>query len=1078
MRRALVSFFLLAATAAAAAPASAAPAWRLDVLSNTTAAPGGVHTYSVQITNVGDATMNLATTPVTFSGSYPPGMTALTGPPFVDAARWDCSGLVVGAQTFGCQLASGTIAPWGSRAFAVEATVAGGAAGVLTSSFAVAGGAPGIAPATRADPTRIDAVEPAFGVDAFDGEVVDAAGVPFTQAGGHPPAASVSIDFNTITDPATLKGRLWPVEPVRNVLADLPPGLVGDPTAAATCTAAELANTASGLLAEALCPPDAQVGTALVRLHGIGNKTVWGPLPVFNMVPPPDVPARFGFNVAGTVVLLDGELRSDGDYGLSVRVRNIPQGLAIAGTTLTFWGVPSDASHDRERACAGKRAPWENGPACTSGAPRRAFLRNPTACTPPGVGLPVTVRLDSWARPGTFEQATFVSHRPPGYPLAPSEWGPEVGPEGCAAVPFSPALSVEPGSAAAGAPSGFAFEVSLPQSDLPESVGQSDLRRAVVRLPVGVRVNPSAADGLQGCSVEQIGLDSLAPPSCPDGSRVGSLTIETPLLDSELTGSVYLASPRVNPFSSLLAVYLVARGPGLIVKLAGRVESDLLSGRVTAVFDELPQLPFSRVRIAFDGGPRAPLTNPPVCGAYAVEAELTGWSGAVVAVSASFAMASDAAGAPCPPDAAGGPGVGPRPFAPGFTAGVENPLAGGSSPFHVRLTRTDADEELAGLSMRLPRGLLGRLADVVLCGEGDAAAGTCPDGSRVGSVAAGAGAGPLPFWIRDGRVFITGPYRGAPFGLSIAVPAVAGPFDLGVVVVRAALFVGRRTAAVRVDADPLPTILEGIPLQLRDVRVAVDRPGFMVQPTGCAEKRVRGVLRAVSGRVVGASAPFAVAECSRLPFRPRLRLTIGARGRTRAGVSTPLTAVLTQRPGEAGIRRVSVTLPRIVNARLGVVEDACMPAEFEATRDPSAGPCALARIGTAVAVTPLLRDPLRGGVYLVKRSDRPTGLPNIVVALRGQVDFDLVGRVAIPEGVRLRAIFGAVPDVPISRFALRLHAGRQGVVGTAGRLCGAQGSRASAAVTIAGQSGEPASHRRTELAVRGCPARRLRALGG
>ena len=814
MRRALAGALL--ALAVAASPALAAPAWRLDVLSDTTAAPGGVHTYTVQVTNVGDATMNLATSPVTLSGSYPAGLTVLTGATVPPSAgtRWDCGALVVGAQSFRCQLASGTIAPWGSRVVTVDASVGAGATGELTGSFAVAGGGPGVAPATRADPTRVTTVEPAFGVDAFDGEVVDAAGAPFTQAGGHPPEASVSIDFNTTSDPAPLKGRLWPVEPVRDVLADLPPGLVGDPTAAATCTAAQLANTEAGLLAKALCPPDAQVGTALVRLQGIANKTVWGPLPIFNMVPPPDVPARFGFNVAGTVVVLDGELRSATDYGLSVRVRNIPQGLAIAGATLTFWGEPSDEAHDRERACTGERAPWEGGPACESGAVPRAFLRVPTSCTPAGVGLPVAVQVDSWARPGAFEQATFVSHRPPGYPAAPVDWGPEIGPEGCAAVPFSPGMSVAPGSLAAGAPSGFAFEVTLPQRDDPSAVGQSDLRRAVVRLPVGVRVNPSAADGLQGCSAAEIGLDSLAPVRCPDGSRVGSLTIATPLLDEPLAGSVYLASPRVNPLSSLLAVYLVARGPGLVVKLAGRVEADLLTGRLTAVLDELPQLPFSSVRLAFDGGPRAPLVNPPVCGAYEVETELTGWSGAGAVVRSPFAMAFDAAGAPCPVDASGvGAAAGPRarPFAPGFAAGVENPLAGGSSPFHVRLTRTDADEELAGLSLRLPRGLLGRVADVVLCGEGDAAGGTCPEGSLVGRVAAGAGAGPLPFWIRDGRVYLTGPHRGAPFGLSIVVPAVAGPFDLGLVVVRAALRVHRRTAAVSVDADPLPTILRGHP---------------------------------------------------------------------------------------------------------------------------------------------------------------------------------------------------------------------------------------------------------------------------
>jgi hypothetical protein len=350
------------------------------------------------------------------------------------------------------------------------------------------------------------------------------------------------------------------------------------------------------------------------------------------------------------------------------------------------------------------------------------------------------------------------------------------------------------------------FELTLPQSDRPEPIGQADVRRAVVRLPEGVRVNPAAADGLAGCSPSEVGLRSLAEPTCPDGSRVGTVSIVTPLLEAPLEGSIYLAAPRVNPFGSLLAVYVVARGPGLIVKLAGRVESHPLSGQLTAVFDELPQLPFSAVRFVFDGGPRAVLVNPSVCGRYEADGELVAWSGAVRAVSSAF-------------DVTGGCfGVGARPFSPGFVAGVESPVAGGSSPFHLRVTRADADEELRRVTLRLPRGLLGRLADVVLCGDADAAAGTCPESSLIGRVVAGVGAGPLPFWVSGGRVYVTGPYGGAPFGLSVVVPAVAGPFDLGLVVVRAAVFVDRRSAALRAVTDPLPRVLEGIPLQLRDVR--------------------------------------------------------------------------------------------------------------------------------------------------------------------------------------------------------------------------------------------------------------------
>lgn len=1048
MRRALL--LSLALLGACASTASAAPAWRLDVQSNTTVAPGGTLTYVVQIANVGDAAADLAGHPLTFTATFPSGVTALGGLTAAGSdptAGWDCSSLVVGAQSLTCEnhTSQPALEAAGFMTLTLEVAVAGDAAGIVTSAFALSGGDASAPSASTVEPTTVTSAPPAFGADAFDGTVLDAAGAPYRQAGGHPFAATVSLDFTTRTNPAPLKGRLWPVEPVKDVLVDLPPGLVGDPTAAQTCTADELA--AGGLLARAECPPSAQVGTALVRLNGLNARSVWGPLPVFNMVPPPDVPARFGFNVSGTVVTLDGALRSDGDYGLSVNVRDVPQGLAIAGTTLTFWGVPADPVHDGERACPGEVAPWQGGPACQSGGARKAFLRNPTSCTPDDVGLPVDVALDSWVHPGVFKRARFVSHLPRGYPWAPADWGPQAGTTGCAAVPFEPGLRVTPASGAAGAPSGYAFELTLPQSDRPEPVGQADVRRAVVTLPDGVRVNPAAADGLAGCSVVQVALRSLAEPACPDGSRVGAVSIATPLLDAPLEGSIYLAQPRVNPFGSLLAVYVVARGPGLIVKLAGRVESDPLSGRLTAVFDELPQLPFSAVRLTFDGGPRAVLVNPPLCGRYVVGGELTGWSGAVRGVAASFDVD------------AGCFGMGARPFAPGFAAGVESPVAGGSSPFHLRVTRSDDDEELRRVTVRLPRGLLGRLADVVLCSAVDGAAGTCPDGSLIGQVAAGAGSGPLPFWISGGRVYVTGPYGGAPFGLSVVVPAVAGPFDLGVVVVRAAVFVDRRTAALRAVTDPLPLSLEGIPLQLRDVRVAVDRPGFMVLPTGCGEKRVRGVLESAAGRVVGASARFQVGECGRLPFAPRLRFFVGSRGHTRARQSTPLTAVLTQRLGEAGIRRVSVTLPSVLSAQIPVIEDACSPEEF------AGGRCEDARIGTAVAVTPLLRDPLRGGVYLVRRPGRP--LPDLVVALRGQVSVDLVGRVAIPGGRHLAATFTDVPDVPIRRFVMRFHAGARGVVGLARGLCGST-SAPAARVRIASRAG---STRRMSplLSVAGCP---------
>ncbi|HEU4701978.1 MAG TPA: hypothetical protein VFS37_05795, partial [Conexibacter sp.] len=394
MRRALLLALVLLAAGASAA--SAAPAWRLDVQANTTAAPGGALTYVVQIANVGDAAADPASHPLTFTVTLPQGLTLLGGlvrpPNPLEPVNggWDCAGLVVGAQSLTCEnhTPQSAFAAADFMTLTLDVAVAGDATGVVTSAFSLAGGDASAPSASTVEPTTVTSELPSFGADAFDGTVLDAAGEPYRQAGGHPFAATVSLDFNTLTNPAPLKGRLWPVEPVKDVLVDLPPGLVGDPTAAETCTADELA--AGGLLARTECPPSSQVGVALVRLNGLNARSVWGPLPVFNMVPPPDVPARFGFNISGTVITLDGALRSDGDYGLSVHVRDVPQGLAIAGTTLTFWGVPADPVHDRERACPGQTAPWQpGGRSCQSGGARKAFLRNPTSCTPEDVGLPV-----------------------------------------------------------------------------------------------------------------------------------------------------------------------------------------------------------------------------------------------------------------------------------------------------------------------------------------------------------------------------------------------------------------------------------------------------------------------------------------------------------------------------------------------------------------------------------------------------------------------------------------------------------------------------------------------------------------
>jgi uncharacterized repeat protein (TIGR01451 family) len=1035
--------------------------WRIDSLSNTTVAAGDTLDYIVPVTNVGDTSMDGSEIDV--EATLPVGMTAVSAelrvPAFdhfdsIPCTAGDGSSPVAGASDVRCVDNAATPSGTSDKYQELRLTVSvdSGATETLTSAFAVSGG--GAEPASTVDPVRVTDVAPAFGFDAFDGQLTDGAGNPFLQAGGHPTAQTVSIDFATSTDER--EGMLWPIKPVKDLVVDLPPGVVGDPTIADKCTPTALAR-ASGVNSTPLCPATSQIGTALLRVNAIRASLTgccvsnWiGPVPVFNVAAPPDAPARFGLAVLGSVITLDATVRSGGDYGVTVRSHDLPEAIALVGTTVSFWGVPASPSHDFERACPGEALPAFNGPTCASGAPLKAFLRNPTSCIPGTT----TASIDSWMNPGVFETASFPFHPPPAYPAPPSAWGAAQAPTGCESVPFDPTFSGTPDTPRASSPSGFSSEIGLPQTDDPDLIAEGDLKRAVVALPEGVHVSAAAADGLAACSPAQIRLHDARSPDCPDASKLGSVTVDTPLLDEPLTGAVYLATPHDNPFGTLLSLYLVAEGSGVTVKLAGKVDANPVTGQLMTTFDDNPQTPFSRLTLRFNGGPRAPLALPRRCDSYTTHAELTSWSGKTVPVDSTFTVSGDGHGAAC---AASG-------FAPRFTAETTRPVAGTASTFELALARDDADEELKAVTVDMPSGLTAKIASATLCPDQQAGNGSCPESSRVGGVTVGAGAGPNPFYITSGRAYLTGPYKGAPFGLSIVVPAKAGPFDLGDAVVRSAIFVDKHTANVRVVSDPLPTILQGIPLDVRDVRVSVDKPDFFRNPTSCAKKTITGVIESVGGKTANVSAPFQVGECANLGFRPRMTLKVGGRGHTHRGQTTPLSTVVGMPRGNANLKFVRVSLPTTINARLTVINDACTRAEFES----DIARCGHAKAGSAVAVTPLLRDPLKGNVYFVKNGHP---IPDLFVALRGQVDFDLIGRVTIPGGKHLATTFDAAPDVPIRSFSLHLLGDRSnGSVGAATNLCSARGRRATAAIDYIGQNGKVRQvHPRLKIA--GCGSR-------
>jgi hypothetical protein len=912
-----------------------------------------------------------------------------------------------------------------------------------------------------------------FGIAGFDQQITaDPAGRVFTQAGGHPFAITTEIELNHHSAPTFGPEVQLPDRDAKDIVTKLPPGLFGNPAGIAQCNTEQLAaaHTSLGSKFYARCPVASQVGTVEIRepfseIFGDMGLVV----SLYNMVPAFDQPAAFGFDVAGESIMLSGNVRNSGDFGITVISSDIPNALPITGVTLTFWGDPADPRHDFQR-CQTESLRKEAGvepycPGATEEYPlagpnkdpeaEKAFLTLPVACTARGEGFTTTLETDQWSEPGVFSRQDLVSHESPGYPLQSNEWGPQAGVTGCGVVPFNPSLAVQPSTHQADTPTGLSVDFSLPQEGLlaPEGIATDDVRETVVTLPAGVSVSPSAADGLGACSLAQIGLGNGNSPSCPDSSKMGTVEIVTPLLSEPLHGAIYLAEQSENPFNALIALYLVAEGHGVVLKLPGEVNLDPVTGQLRSTFDNSPQLPFDDLKIDFKGGPRSPLVTPHECGTYTTSATMTPWSGnAPVSISSSFQITSGPGGSPCPT---------PRQFAPGFTMGTTSNQAGGFSPLSVAMSRADGDEQLGGLAITTPSGLLGTLSSVALCPEPQASQGTCGRDSQIGTVVAGAGAGANPFYVKGGKVFITGPYKGAPFGLSVAVPAIAGPFDLGTVIVRGTISVDPHTAALTITTDPLPTILQGIPLDLRVVNVSIDRPGFVFNSTNCNPQAISGKLTGGLGDARTVTSHYQVTNCAILGFKPVFKVTTSAHTSRANGAS--LDAKLAFPKGsfgkQANIAKVKVSLPRQLPSRLTTLQKACPAQTFDA--NPAGCPVA-SRIGSAVARTPILPVPLSGPVYFVSHGGE--AFPDLVIVLQGYgVTVDLVGTTFISKSGITSTTFKTIPDVPVDTFELKLPQGRYSAL-AAGNLC--QRTLKMPTAFVAQDGAE--IHESTPIAVTGC----------
>jgi hypothetical protein len=867
----------------------------------------------------------------------------------------------------------------------------------------------------------------AFGVAEFDGEVTsNAVGAPAVRAGSHPYAITTKVAFNTIE----AGGYILPDGGFKDVHTLLPEGIVGNPHATRRCSLEEYyePGPAFGLPG---CPNNTAVGFARIRVDG-AQKGILAHAAVFNMSPRPGLPARFAFRVFSANVFIDASVRTGEGYGIEVTVPDSPQPLAVTAINLTLWGVPSDPSHDSERGSC-MRLAGPNGEECSAATTEpQPFLSMPTSCVGP---TETSLRVNSWQEPENWQEASFLSHDAEGNPV-------EI--EGCDELKFQPSFQVQAQPGSAGSPSGLRVQVDIPQDGSPEGRATSQLRKAVVTLPEGMTVNAAAANGRDACSFAQVGIDDPNPVSCPSSSRLGSVEIVSPLLASPLEGSVYLAKQGENPFGSTLAMYLVAEAEGVFLKLPGKVEVDPATGQIAVTFDESPQLPFSHLDIQFFGGPRAALVAPEACGTYVAAATFSPWSGtAPVTRTSSFTVDSGPNGGPCP---SGG-------FTPTLNAGTVNPIGGNFSPFTLQIGREDGMRTLSSVDVMLPPGLLGKLAGIPYCpdgalaaipatvgtGVGEAASPSCPAASRIGFVSVSAGTGPDPVEV-PGKAYLAGPYKGAPLSLAVVTPAVAGPLDLGNVVVRTALHVDPLTAQVRAISDQLPTILAGIPLNLRDIRVNLDRDGFTLNPTSCDPMSIAGQIAGSGGATAPVSQRFQAASCASLGFQPKLSLRFS--GATHRGAHPKLKAVLTPRSGDANLEKAVVTLPKTEFLENSHIRTICTRVQYAGNACPAASV-----YGYAQAWSPLLNEPLQGPVYL-RSSDHK--LPDLVAALDGQIHLDLPGRIDSPGG-RIRTTFWAVPDAPVSKFVLTMQGGKKGLLVNNSELCRA---KPRAKTEFSGQNGK------------------------
>lgn len=830
-----------------------------------------------------------------------------------------------------------------------------------------------------------------FGIETFSMEPVDEEGHPYTQAGGHPYAMITTYRFKHTFVASGGGGTAGSLDGfIHNLITEQPSGNTGT-GAPPKCP---------GFVALAqLCTPASQVGNVTVEYLDGGISTTDKGL--FDVTSPDGISSRYA--ILDPYTVSDSHVRAAGDFGTTSITPGISEEAKIVGLRVEIWGDPVEHQ--------GQCQPEECEP-----PPHMALLRNPTQCGGP---QPARARVDAWEMPGEYASATTTL--------------PAI--TGCDKLEFHPSIEWRPTSHAADSPTGLHVDIHQPQNTDPKQLDSADLRNAVISPAKGLILNPAGAKGLVGCTPAEIGLGEETPSHCPDGSKVGSLEIVTPLTDHPLRGGIYIAKPHDNPFDALFAIYLAANDPqtGAAVKLAGEIRTDPGDGQITAAFADNPQLPVEDFKLDFFGGPRAVLRTPSECGTYLTESTLTPWSapqsGPPAHPTDSYEITEGPNGAPCASSEAAAPNR------PEFQAGTTRPVAGAYAPFVMKLHREDGTQRIASLEVTPPAGLLGRLAGLPRCadaaveaargldGEEEQARPSCPAGSRVGTIVVGAGAGADPYYT-DGKAYLAGPYRGAPLSLAAIVPAVAGPFDLGNVVVRIPLRIDLESGQIEVDSDRLPTILRGVALDVRTIAVNMDRPGFTVNPTSCEPMTSDGTITSLAGQSLSLGDPFQLGGCAGLGFKPKIDLRL--LGKTSRRAHPALRAVLRMPKAGANIARIAVAMPssefldnehiRGICTRRQFAEQACPPGSI---------------YGHSVARTPLLDAPLAGPVYMRSSNHR---LPDLVAELNGEFRLALGGRIGSSHG-GVTANVGNLPDAPLSKFTMTMLGGGRGLLQNSVDVC-------------------------------------------